>query len=440
MAVVLVIDGGGRGSVLVDKYVTSPQVSKVLTVPGNDLMVRQKPKPVEIFPKFKTTDIEAIKQICQKYKVDLVDVSQDDAIAAGVCDELQNAGFMVLGPTRLAGQIEWDKAWAREFMQKFGLPIPRFKICRSQKEGINFVKSQENAQWFVKAAGLAAGKGAIFADAKKEAVDAIYQMQNFGEIGKTFLIEECLYGEEFSSFAIVDGENFILVGHAQDHKRVFNGDLGPNTGGMGCASPPLVINKKIEDQIKAIFQKTVAALVKIKRPYRGILYLGGMIDKSGKVFVIEFNARWGDPEAQVIVPSIKNDFYKLAVDTIYGRLKKIQIIKDNLYRVAVTAASSGYPDDYSKVRGKQIFGLDYFLRHSGAQAIESVKIFGAGVKKDGTKYIANGGRLFYVLASGKNVCDARQKAYSALSQIYIEGNNLHYRTDIGWRDVERGYR
>ncbi|MBI3282741.1 phosphoribosylamine--glycine ligase [Candidatus Curtissbacteria bacterium] len=434
-ATVLVVDGGGRGSALVDKYLQSPEVSKVLATPGNDLMLTD--SRIKIFPNIKTTDVKNIKKICRQYKVDLVDIAQDDAVAAGLTDELAKTGIAVFGPTKSAGQIEWDKAWARNFMRKNKIPAPAFKICTSAQQGIKFLKSQKEKEWFIKASGLAAGKGALYAKDNREAIEKIHQMKNFGSAGKTYLIEECLKGEEFSSFAIVGGADFILVGHVQDHKTVYDGDLGPNTGGMGCSSPPMVIDKKIEKQIKSIFKKAAQSLVRIGRPYRGILYLGGMVDQSGKVYVVEFNARWGDPEAQVIVPRIKNDLYEVAIQTIDGKIKKIKLETDNKYLVAVTAACKGYPTDYSKVIGKQIIGLSSFLSHSGAQAIGSIKVFGAGVKNKNGKYIAHGGRLFYVMAKAKDVADARQKAYNALSKIKIEGNNLHYRSDIGWRDVER---
>lgn len=435
---VLVIDGGGRGSVLVSKYLQSPRVSKVLVIPGNDLVLdlaaKHGAKRVKIYSYLKTTDSQQIKKIAKTQKVDLVDVAQDDAVAAGVTDQLKKVGIRVFGPTKKAGQIEWDKAWARNFMKKNKIPAPAFKICTSEQEGIKFTKSQKDKEWFIKASGLAAGKGALYAKDSREAKQQIRQMKTFGKAGETYLIEECLKGEEFSSFAIVDGAAFILVGHAQDHKTVYDGDLGPNTGGMGCSSPPMVITKKVENEINDIFKKVVLGLVKIGRPYRGILYLGGMIDQSGKVYVIEFNARWGDPEAQVIIPQIKNDLYEIAKRVTDGKIKNIKLKTDNKYRVAVTAASKGYPTDYSKVVGKQIIGLDKFLKSS------DVQVFGAGVKKQNGKYTALGGRLFYVMAAGKNVVEARTKAYNALSKIKVEGDNLHYRTDIGWRDVERAKR
>lgn len=428
LSTVLVIDGGGRGSALVDKYQKSPHVSKVLAAPGNDLMLINIKKPIKIFPDIETTDIKKIKKICTDHQVDFVDVAQDNAIAIGVTDALREQDVQIFGPTKAEGQIEWDKAWARTFMKANNIPSPAFKICKSEKEGTDFLKSHKDSEWFIKASGLAAGKGAIYAKNNQQAKEAISQMKSFGKSGETFLIEECLHGEEFSSFAFVDGTDFIIVGHAQDHKRAQDGDKGPNTGGMGCSSPPKAITPKIEKQILLIFQKTTKGLAKIKRPYKGVLYLGGMIDKGGKVYVIEFNARWGDPEAQVIIPSIKNDLYEVEQQILNGNIKKVKLRKDNLYRVVVTAASKGYPNDYSKVTGKEIKGLEL---------VKNVQIFGAGVRLSGKKYTAGGGRLFYVMAEGKNVQEARTKAYNALSKIKVEGNNLHFRHDIGYRDLAR---
>lgn len=428
---VLVVDGGGRGSALVNKYLQSPSVKMVLAAPGNDLMKENVKKPIKTFPKIKTTDKSDIIKICKIYKVDLIDVCQDDAIAVGVVDALKALNFKAFGPTQTASQIEWDKAWARGFMKKFKIPSPEFNICHSQKDGTNFIKSQREGEWFIKAAGLAAGKGVLYAANNKEALLKIRDMKNFGKSGETFVIEKCLHGEEFSAFALVDSKDFKILGYAQDHKRAFNNDLGPNTGGMGCSSPPMVITSKIKNQIKIIFKKTVESLVKLKRPYVGILYLGGMIDEKGKVYVIEFNARWGDPEAQVIIPSVKNDFYELAEQVLDGKLSSVKIKTDKKYRVVVTAASKGYPSDYSQALGKQIFGLEKLLKLKG------VRLFSGATKKTGKKLLTSGTRLFYVMAEGKNVAEARQKAYNALSLVSVEGNNLHYRQDIGWRDLAR---
>ena len=430
---VLVIDGGGRGAALVDKYSQSPKVAKVLATPGNDMMKILALKEVITFPNIKTTDIKQILKVAKDYKVDLVDVAQDDAVAAGVTNALQKAGFKVFGPTKEAGQIEWDKAWARNFMKANDIPIPAYKICKSEKDGIKFIDSQKESEWYIKASGLALGKGVIYAKNNDDAKVAIKAMKSFGKSGEKFLIEQCLKGEEFTSFAIVDGHDFIIVGHAQDHKTIYDGNIGPNTGGIGCNSPPMVINKNIELQTKSIFKKTVKGLIKLKRPYRGVLYLGGMIDKKNKIKVIEFNARWGDPEVEVVLPAIKNDLYEIANDVINGDIKKIKLTKDNLYRVVVTACAKGYPVDHSEVISKQIMGLESILNQENSQ----YKVFGAGTKIIRKKFIVAGGRLFHVMGQGKNVQEARKIAYNALSKIQIEGDNLHYRKDIGYRDVNR---
>ena len=426
---VLVVDGGGRAAALAHKYLQSKHVQKLLVVPGNDLIRIISKKPVKIFPHLRTTDTAEIVEIAKAEKVDLVDVAQDDAVACGLSDSLIDAGIKVFGPTKLAGQVEWDKAWARKFMKKFNILAPSFKICRSEAEGIKFIESQKDSKWFIKAAGLAAGKGAIFAKNKKDAKTAVGKMKNFGASGKTYLIEECIDGEEFSAFALVSDKNFQIIGFAQDHKQVFDGDNGTNTGGMGCSSPPQVVTKKVEVQVTSIIKKTVQGLFKLKRRYLGVLYLGGMANKKGKVWVIEFNARWGDPEAQVILPSVKNDYFELVTSLLKGLMLKIE--KDNKYRIVVAAASKGYPGDYSKVTGKKIIGFENLLKKA--------TVFGAGAQWENNKWTASGGRLFYVLGEGQNVAQAREMAYNALSLVDVEGNNLHYRTDIGWRDVARFY-
>ncbi len=427
---VLIIDAGGRGAVLVDKYAHSSKVSQIFVVPGNDLMHINTAKKVKIYPHLKTTSIPEILRICQQEKIDLVDVAQDNAVEVGLVNEIQSLGIPVVGPTKEAGQIEWDKAWSREFMVRYNLPFPKFKICHSEKEGKTFLSKQKDTCWFVKASGLAEGKGALPAENNKQALERIRELKKFGKAGEIYLLEEWLVGEEFSAFALCDGENFAFIGTAQDHKRVNNFDEGENTGGMGCVSNPLLITKEIKLEILDIFNKTVKGLKKEGREYKGTLYLGGIV-VDGKVYIIEFNARWGDPEAEVIIPSIKNDLYDVSMAIIQGSLKKINIKTDDLVRVIVTGASRGYPEDYSQVKGKRIFGIKEALK------ISQIKIYGAGVKKDNKNYLVNGGRVIYTVGSGKTVIEARKKSYEAISLISIEGNNLHFRTDIGWRDVER---
>src|SRR3989344_5550838 len=317
---VVVIDGGGRGSALVDAYAKSKKVQKIIAIPGNDLMQINTSKKVLTFQNLKTTSIEEIIEICQKHKVDLIDVAQDNAIQVGLVNRLINEGFKVMGPTKEAGRIEWDKAWSRELMQKYKIPSPRFKIFNSTRAGINFVTKEKNESWVVKASGLAEGKGVIITSSKKQTIEAIKQMEKFGIAGETFLLEEALVGEEFSAFAICSGIDFKVIGFAQDHKRVYDKDTGPNTGGMGCVSNPLVTDKNIRKQTEKIFKEILKGLKKETGGYRGILYLGGMVVKGEQVFVIEFNARWGDPEAEVLLPGIQNDLLELSMAVIKGKV------------------------------------------------------------------------------------------------------------------------
>lgn len=429
MKTILITDAGGRGATLVDKYGQSKYVDRILVVPGNDLMSINTDKEVVTFPNLKTTSVTEILEIAKKEKVDLVDVAQDNAIEVGLVDELMKNGIPVIGSTRAAGQIEWDKAWARKFMGNYQIPSPKYQIFYTQKSGIEYVKNLPAIKCFIKASGLSEGKGAIHAENKKEAINAIKQISKFGKGGETYLLEQWLQGEEFSAFSLSDGEDFKVVGYAQDHKRVFDGDQGPNTGGMGCVSNPLIVDAKIKKKVKDIFKKTIEGLKKEGRPYTGVLYLGGMV-VDGKVYVIEFNARWGDPEAEAIIPSIKNDFIEIADAIIFGKLKSLKIDTDKKIRVVVAGTAKGYPVDYQSVKGKKVLGLEK------AQNL-GVKIYGAGIKKMDGNWVVNGGRVFYIMADGKNVVEAREKVYKVMAQINIEGDNLHYRSDIGWRDVAR---
>lgn len=434
MAKVLITDGGGRGSALVDKYAQSNEVTEIFAVPGNDLMGVNTKKPVHIYPNLKTTSKEEILKICQENQVDLIDVAQDNAVEAGVADILRSEGFKVFGSSKSAGQLEWDKAYAREFMVKNNLPVPKFIVCHSEQEGVDFIYRQEDQPWVIKASGLAEGKGVLITQNNKEAILAIKQMKDFSEAGEVFLIEQFLVGEEFSSLAISDGKTFQLIASAQDHKRVFDGDQGPNTGGMGCSTPPLIINEKIKRQILRIFTKTFEGLNKENREYIGILYLGGIVVEEGgeqKVYIIEFNSRWGDPEVECILPGLKNDLFELTSSTINGSLEHVKIEMDTKARVVIAGASKGYPSDYSNVKGKQIFGIEEVLK------LDGVHFYSAGIKKEKGKFNAWGGRLFYIVGEGKDVIEAREKAYSAMKLISVEGDNLHFRTDIGFRDVNR---
>ncbi len=417
---VLVVDGGGRGAALVHKYSQSPHVSKIIAIPGNDLMQINSKKPVKVFSHLKTTSFKEILKICKKEKVDLIDVAQDNAVEAGLVDKLTEQGFNVVGPTRAAGQIEWDKAWARDFMKKYKIPSPNYYVFNSRKKAIEFVNKSPHKRFFIKAAGLAEGKGAIPAENTKEAIEAIRKMAQFGKAGETFVIEDWIIGEEFSMFAITDGKTFQIVGCAKDYKRLYDGDLGPNTGGIGCITPTPVVNNKIYKQGELIIRKTILGLASEGRPYKGVLYLGGIVSNN-KVFVIEFNARWGDPEAEVLVPGIKNDLFELSMAIVRSNFKKYTVKIDGKSKVAVTGLLR--PGVTNKKR--ELFGVDKVL------GLKNVTLYGSRVTKDRKQYFVSSGRLFHIVGEGKTVSQARKRAYNAISLLHIEGNNLHFRNDIG---------
>lgn len=438
--IVCVIDAGGRGSALVYKYGQSPHVDELIAIPGNDWMQELIDKKVTTYPQLKTTSIKEIIAICQEKRVSLVDVAQDNAVAVGLVDSLASHGIVTIGPTKTAGEIEWNKAFARKLLAKAsGINQPPFTIFQSQSRARQFLQTQKDQRWFVKAAGLCEGKGVLPAKTISEALARIAEMKRFGHAGKTFLLEQWLanednsQGEEFSAFALCNGTSYQLIGFAQDHKRIYNFDEGENTGGIGAVTPPLLISPAITKQVHNIFTTTLKALKASNRRYTGILYLGGMVVKQREQpvpYVIEFNARWGDPEAEVLVPGITNDLYEVSRSVAEnGRIP--QLAMDKKTRVCLTGCARGYPYDHTQAKGKRIFGLQE------AQKLGGIIIFGSGMTTSGTKQYVSGGRIFHIVAEGSNIIEARERAYHAMSRISIEGNNLHYRIDIGWRDVDR---
>ncbi len=427
---VLIIGQNGREHALAVTYAKSKRVKKVVMTPGNGLTDFRNLK-IQNYPEVSMMDFDEIVNVCKKEKIDIVDVAQDDVIAAGYVDKLESLGIKAFGPTQQAAQLEWDKKRARNFMVKYDLPIPRFASFNDHKKAIKYINSLPEQVLYIKAAGLALGKGVIRAENKQQAAEAIKTMESFGKSGETFLIEEGLVGEEFSLFALCDGTNYKIVSWAQDHKTIYDGDKGPNTGGVGSIAPAGVVTKEILKEVDTkIIKPVIYGTQKEGRPYKGVLYLGAILTKDG-VKVIEFNARWGDPEAEVILPGIKTDYLTIVESALSGKLNSLQISMDAKARVSVAGCAKGYPGDYSKAKGKEIFGLEKAMK------LPSITIFGSGIKREGKRFFVKGGRVFHLVAEGKDVIEARRKAYEALSLISIEGNNLHYRTDIGWRDVER---
>ncbi len=441
---ILIIGGGGREHALAEAYAKSKRVSHVFVAPGNDFMEVTNPK-IKCVPNVNQLDILGIINFSKKEKIDMVDVAQDEPLAMGVVDSLEKEGIRSFGPTQRAAEIEWNKAWSRSFMKKYNLPIPSFFEFNNQKDAVEFIKTRPEQIYYIKASGLASGKGAIRAENREQAFQAISSMKQFGAAGKTFLIEETMVGEEFSLFALCDGKDYVILGSAQDHKTAYTGDLGPNTGGMGAVSPAGILNSAhLKEVATKILNPFMEGMKKEGREYKGILFLGGMVtrltsshQKGGQagqaksIKIIEFNSRWGDPEAEVILSSIKSDYLELVESAILGKLKKALIKFDKKIRLSVAGCALGYPEDYTKVKNAEISGLKEIEKSLG------IKVYGAGIKRINRKYVVNGGRVFHLVAEGENIKEVRKKAYAAMSQISIAGNNLFYRTDIGWREVER---
>lgn len=432
---VLITGKGAREHSISQAYEKSPQVNKIIVAPGTDFIAYGREKEVVIDKECSLESPRSLLEIVKKYKPDLVDVAQDDAIAVGTVDLLQESGFQVFGPTRQAAKIEWDKRWSREFMQRHQIPAPRFRYFEDEEPAKTYVKELYDEDsgkiYYVKAIGLCSGKGALKSRNFDEAVRNIKRMKSLpNDAGKSFLVEEGLIGEEFSYYAISDGKNYRIFKSAQDNKTVCNFDEGDQTGGMGAISPAMVtapLSKEIEDQQIA---RAIIGMEKEGVPFTGILYLGGIV-VNGKPFNIEYNARWGDPECQVVLPSVETDYIDIVMACLERGLDKLEIRQDNKTRLCVVGASRGYPNDYKAVKGKRIYGLEKAMK------IEGITILGAGIDIRDNMFYANGGRLFSIVTEGDNILEAKQKAYSAIAYISIEGNNLYYRTDIGWRDIER---
>jgi len=356
----MIIDGGARGHALALAYLNSG-ADQVLVAPGNEGMEgdfintnSSRGKEIYVDERVSLTDPNSILKAAKRWRPTFVDVAQDDAIERGTVNLLEKEGFATFGATREAGQLEWDKKWSRNFVKRHNLPGPE---CESFKIG-NFHEATNYADGllekydtvFFKAAGLYAGKGVVAAD-KKTSLDAIEAMKGMGKASKIFMIEEGMEGEEFSYYAIVDGKNFLTFESSQDNKRIRNRDQGPNTGGMGCNSPALVTSGLESRIIEEIIGPTVEGMAEEGRPYKGILYLGGMVCDDGSIKIVEYNSRWGDPENHVILPKVSG-YLDLVKSAINGKLSDEIHTRDSKTRVCTIGASAGYPGPYDK--GKEI--------------------------------------------------------------------------------------
>lgn len=418
---VLVIGSGGREHALVWKLAQSHLVKKIYAAPGNagTAAIAQN---LDI----QANDIQSLARVAREQTIDLTVVGPEAPLASGIVDHFQSQGLLIFGPSRAASEIEWSKVFARDLMLKYGIPCARGEVFTSLSQAASYVKNQKPPM-VVKADGLAAGKGVIIAHSVEEALAAlssILEKKAFGVAGGRVIVDQFLMGKEASLLAFSDGKTVVPMVPACDYKRVFDGDRGPNTGGMGGYSPPEFVDQQFVSQIKrTVLEPVVRAMEKEGRPYKGVLYAGLMLTDEGPT-VLEFNARFGDPETQVILPRLKSDLADVLFSVVCGTLDKQKVDWDNGACVGVVMASGGYPGDYRN--GSPINGLDSLP--------PEILVFHAGTKRgsDGRIYTA-GGRVLAVVGQGKTIAQARQKVYASLPRISFEG--CHYRKDIAERAV-----
>jgi phosphoribosylamine---glycine ligase len=418
---ILVIGSGGREHAICWKLRQSPKVTELYCAPGNagtgfhgtnvDIDVKKHKKVIAF---------------CKRHHIDLVVVGPEGPLALGIADDLRRAGIAVMGPSYAAARLESSKIFAKEMMGANNIPTAGFRVFNDFKKAREYIEAfPEDETIVVKAYGLAAGKGVIVAPGREEAIDAAERMlvkKEFGSSGKRIIVEEYLEGKEVSVMVITDGDEIIPLATSQDHKRAYDGDTGPNTGGMGAFSPASILKKKdLEDIMEKIIKPTILGLKKEKMDYRGVLYAGIMMTHDGPK-LLEYNVRFGDPETQVILPRMKSDLAEIFMRTATGQLSGTEIEWDDSECVCVVLAAEGYPGEYEK--GREISGI--------IEAMETRAIvFHAGTKYEGERLVSCGGRVMNVVGMAPDMEQASEKAYKGAAKICFEGKWC--RSDIGIR-------
>jgi phosphoribosylamine--glycine ligase len=419
---VLVAGSGGREHALVWKIAQSPRVERTFAAPGSAGMAQH----AACLPEVAAGDARGLAAACRREGVDLVVIGPEDPLAAGVADALRTDGIAVFGPSAAAARLEASKGYARVFMERHGIPQPRFARFDALADAQAHVRAL-GGPCVVKADGLCAGKGVAVCDGPEDALRALDEMmgaRRFGEAGARVLVEERLVGEEASYYAVTDGERVATLPPAQDHKRALDGDRGENTGGMGAYAPAPLVTPPVEKRIlEEIVQPTLRGLREDGTPYVGVLYCGLMIDAAGTPRVVEFNVRFGDPETQPIVLALSGDLVPLLDGAARGRLDPGAAPPAEGAAVCVVLASGGYPREYAT--GRPIEGLE------AAAALGDVVVFHAGTRREGDRFVTNGGRVLGVTARGPDLARARARAYEAADRIRFEGR--HLRRDIAAR-------
>ena len=420
---ILVVGSGGREHAMAWRLAQSPRVQKVYVAPGNGGTAAE--NGVE---NLAVTEIPKLVDFCRKETIQLTVVGPEAPLAAGIVDEFQAAGLRIFGPTRAAAQLESSKDFAKRFMVRHGLPTARHATFTSAAEAKAYV-DREGAPIVIKADGLAAGKGVVVATTRDEAhraVDAMLGSGSLGEAGARVVIEEFLRGEEASFIVMSDGTHVLPLATSQDHKRLRDGDEGPNTGGMGAYSPAPVVTPKVHARVmREIVLPAVQGMAKDGVPYVGFLYAGLMIDASGNPRTLEFNCRLGDPETQPILLRLKSDLLELIDRALAGALERAAVEWDRRAALGVVLAAAGYPEEPR--RGDAIEGLP--------KPAEDLHVFHAGTRLDQAKVVTNGGRVLCVTALGDSIRMARTRAYEAVDRIRFAG--MQYRRDIGHRALTK---
>ena len=417
---ILVIGSGGREHALYWKLSESPQTEQIYAIPGNPGMGASAAIALD--------DHAAILRFAKEHEIGLVVVGPEVPLMNGLVDELEAAGIRAFGPRANAAEIEGSKSFAKDLMKKYGIPTARYEVFTAAEPARAYIR-QEGAPIVVKADGLAAGKGVIVAMTEQEAldaVDAIMEDHSFGDAGARVVIEEFMEGEEASLLAFTDGTTIRPMISAQDHKRAYDGDRGPNTGGMGTYAPaPVMTPEMTERAVEEILKPTIAAMAMEGRVYRGCLYLGLMVTADGPK-VVEFNARFGDPETQVVLPLLDSDLVAIMCACADGTLADVPIRWKDGAAVCVVLASGGYPGHYEK--GQEIHGL------ADAEAMGALVFHAGTAMKDG-KLVTNGGRVLGVVGRGADISSAVDAAYAAATKISFK--DAYYRKDIAHRALER---
>lgn len=423
---ILIIGGGGREHALAFKAAQNPAVDIVYVAPGNaGTQSENKLQNIDI----QAEDVDGLLTFAQQHQIDLTIVGPEAPLVLGVVDSFEKAGLKIFGPTQAAAQLEGSKAFTKDFLARHAIPTAEYQNFTEIEPAVAYVQKM-GAPIVVKADGLAAGKGVIVAMTEQEAEEAIRDMlagNAFGEAGSRVVIEEFLDGEEASFIVMVDGKHVLPFATSQDHKRVGDGDTGPNTGGMGAYSPAPVVTDDIHQRVmKEVIMPTVEGMAKEGNPYSGFLYAGLMIMADGTPKVIEYNCRFGDPETQPIMLRLRSDLVELCMLATEQKLNLATIDFDPRAAVGVVLAAGGYPGSYAK--GTEILGLDDAANAEG-------KVFHAGTKLIDGKVTTNGGRVLCATAMGDSVTAAQKNAYTLAKHIHWDG--MFYRNDIAYRAIAR---